>query len=65
MSVTNRRNLIDIISLNPNNETDLNVLNKEYRAVDIDKVVIDENVYTNYGAYSFVWEKTYVKSPER
>lgn len=38
---------------------------KEYEAVDISKVKIDEITLTNYGAYSFVWEKTFVKSPER
>ena len=38
---------------------------KEYEAVDISKVKIDEITLTNYGAYSFVREKTFVKSPER
>ena len=38
---------------------------REYEAVDISKVKIDEITLTNYGAYSFIWEKTYVKSPER
>lgn len=38
---------------------------KQYQAVDIDKVKIDGNTFTNYGAYSFIWEKTFVKSPER
>lgn len=38
---------------------------KEYKAVDIDSVIISGNRFTNYGAYQFIWEKTYVKSPER
>lgn len=38
---------------------------KEYRAVDIEFVKIDGNEFRNYGAYSFIWEKTYVTSPER
>lgn len=38
---------------------------KEYQAVDIDEVKIDGNRFRNYGAYSFIWEKTFVKSPER
>lgn len=37
----------------------------EYEAVDIGNVVIDGNIFENYGAYSFLWEKTYVKSPTR
>lgn len=37
----------------------------EYEAVNISKVLIDENEFANYGAYSFLWEKSYVKSPER
>ncbi len=31
----------------------------------IDKVTINGNVFTDYSAFSFLWEKTYVKSPER
>lgn len=38
---------------------------KEYEAVDIAEVKIDGNRFRNYGAYSFIWEKTFVKSPER
>lgn len=37
----------------------------EYQAIDIDKVIIDGNEFINYGEYSFLWEKTYVKSPVR
>lgn len=36
-----------------------------YRAAGIDKVIVDGNEFTDYGAFSFIWEKTYVKSPER
>lgn len=38
---------------------------KEYKAVDIDEVKIDGNCFRNYGQYQFIWEKTFVKSPER
>ena len=65
MSVENRRDIIDIINLNPNNADDFKALKDEYRAVDIDKVKINGNTFTNYGAYSFIWEKTYIKSPSR
>lgn len=37
----------------------------EYTAVDIGNVIIDGNTFTNYGTYSFLWEKSYVKSPTR
>lgn len=30
----------------------------EYTAVDIGNVIIDGNVFTNYGTYSFLWEKS-------
>lgn len=53
------RSIIDIYG------QDVEILNSEYKAVNIDKVIIDGNTYTNYGAYSFIWEKSYVKSPER
>ena len=36
-----------------------------YKATGIDKVIIDGNEFTDYGAFSFLWEKSYVKSPER
>lgn len=38
---------------------------REYEAVDIGEVKIDGNRFRNYGAYSFIWEKAYPKSPER
>lgn len=31
----------------------------------IDRIVIDGNVFTDYSAFSFIWEKSYVKSPVR
>lgn len=36
-----------------------------FNAVGIDKVIIDGNEFTDYKAFSFVWEDSYVKSPER
>lgn len=60
-----RRSVYDILSLNPNNAEDWAVINDNYRAVDIDKVVIGGNTFTNYGDFQFMWEKSYVKSPVR
>lgn len=65
MSYENRRNLIDILKLDPNIPEEFEIIKNEYRAVDIDKVKIGGNTYTNYGAYSYILEKTYVKSPSR
>lgn len=31
----------------------------------IDRVVIDGNVFTDFSAFSFLWEKSYIKSPVR
>lgn len=36
-----------------------------YQTDGIDYVSIDGNRFDNYGQYSFLWEKTYVKSPTR
>ena len=36
-----------------------------YKANDIGVVKIDGNPFTDYKAFSFLWEKTYLKSPER
>lgn len=40
-------------------------IKRQYEAVDIDFVLIDNNKFTNYGVYQFIWEKTFVKSPQR
>ena len=60
-----RRSVYEILSLNPNIENDYEILKREYRAVDIDKVIIDGETFTNYGSFQFIWEKTYAVSPER
>ena len=36
-----------------------------YQAVDIHKVVIDGEEFTDYATFSFIWEKSYVESPTR
>lgn len=36
-----------------------------FNAVGIDKVIIDGNEFTDYGVFSFLREKSYIKSPER
>jgi hypothetical protein len=60
-----RRSVYDILSLNPKKSADWEVINREYVAQDIDKVIIDGDTFTNYGDFQFVWEKSYVKSPAR
>lgn len=37
----------------------------KYRALDIDKVIIDGETFDNYGTYSFLWEKSYLQEPTR
>lgn len=59
------RGVVDILRLDPNIPTDWEIIDSEYNAVDIDKVVIDGDTFTNYGDFQFVWEKSYVKSPSR
>lgn len=60
-----RNSVYDILSLNPNIPADWEVINREYRAVDIEKVVIDGDTFTHYKDFQFIWEKSYVKSPVR
>lgn len=58
-----RRSVYDILSLTTfdNWET----IKTDYDASEIAYVKIDGNTFANYGAYQFIWEKTFVKSPER
>ncbi len=60
-----RRSVYDIERLDPQNATDWAIIKANYRAKDIDKVVIDGDTFTNYGDFQFVWEKSYVTSPSR
>lgn len=60
-----RNSVYDILSLNPNIPADWEIIKRDYRAVDIDKVVIDGDTFTNYGDFQFIWEKSYVKEPQR
>ena len=60
-----RNSIYNILNLDPNNAEDWEVIKEKYRATDIDKVIIDGDTFTNYGDFQFVWEKSYVKSPER
>ena len=59
------RSVLDIMRLNPNYESEWETINANYNAKDIHKVKIDGDVFTNYGDFQFIWEKSYVKSPER
>lgn len=38
---------------------------KEYIAKGIGQVIVNGTVLTGYDVYTFIWEKSYVKSPER
>lgn len=60
-----RRSVYEILSLNPNIPEDWEIINREYKTVDIDKVIIDGDTYTNYGDFQFIWEKAYVREPKR
>ena len=60
-----RRSLYDILSLDPDKSSDWAIINSKYNAVNIHKVKIGGNTFTNYGQYQFLWEKTFVKQPER
>lgn len=59
------RGVVDILRLDPNIPTDWEIIKNEYSAIDIEKVIIDGDTFTNYGDFQFVWEKSYVKSPSR
>ncbi len=59
-----RNSIVDILSL-VGTKTYQQSDDREYEAVDISEVKINGNRFTNYGQYSFIWEKTFVKSPER
>lgn len=56
-------NVIDILKLDP--QKDWDIINENYRADAMEKVVINGNTFTNYGDFQFMWEKSYVKSPVR
>ena len=60
-----RRSVYEILSLNPNIPEDWEIISREYKSVDIDKVIIDGDTYTNYGDFQFIWEKAYIKEPKR
>lgn len=51
--------IIDIMGLSPNQRANL------YQAHGIEKVTIEGVEFTDYSAFSFLWEKSYVKSPVR
>ena len=55
----NYKTISDIMALDPQDRF------KQFHEVDIDRVIIDGNEIRDYKAYRFIWEKTYVKSPER
>lgn len=61
----NGKGVEEILRLDPNNSVDWAIIKDNYKADDIHKVVIDGDTFTNYGDFQFVWEKSYVKSPER
>lgn len=44
---------------------DVDVLYSEYIKTRVDIVKVDGVEYTNYGQFSFIWEKSYVETPAR
>lgn len=60
-----RNSVYDMLRLDPNNDIDWAIIKDKYDATPIATITIDQNKFTNYGAFSFAWEKTYVKQPER
>lgn len=62
--VDNRLSIIEILQEVGSPEYK-DATNREYEAVDISQIKIDGNIFKNYGAYRFIWEKTYSTSPER
>lgn len=65
MSISNRKTVIDILSLDPSKAAQYSAIENDYIPVDIDKVYIDDNEFSNYGQYQFIYEKSYAKSPSR
>lgn len=57
------KTLRDILEMSPNERKALYRVDNDNK--HIDKVTIDGNVFTDYSAFSFLWEKSYVKSPVR
>lgn len=53
------RTIQDIMRLSPQDRKEL------YTAEHIGYIKIDNNRFDNYGTYSFIWEKSYIKSPVR
>ena len=65
LGTTGRRSIYEILSLNPYRDTDYTTIQTQYIPVDIHKVIIDGNVFTNYKTFSFIWEKSYLEEPTR
>lgn len=59
----NRNSIFQILS--QSTFKDWEIAKTEYNATDIAFVKIDGNTFTNYGQYQFIWEKTFVKEPQR
>ena len=58
-----RRSVFDILSLSGKEEK--NIIEKYDVTEKINTVTINNNKFTNYGNFQFIWEKSYVKNPER
>lgn len=56
-----RRSVYEVINID---ENDVNAFN-EYNAIDMAKIEIGGNVFTNYGQYQFMLEKSYFEEPKR
>lgn len=64
MGVDNRLSVMEILQKVGTTEYKENIV-KSYEAIGISEVTINGNRFRNYGQYRFIWEKTYVKSPDR
>ena len=55
MSIEDRKRIYGVSNIDTHNNS----------PIGIETVIIDGNVFSDYGAFSFLWEKSYVKEPER
>ena len=59
------RSIFDILGLDPHKGEQWDIIKSEYIPVDISKVKIDGDEFTNYGGIQFAWEKSYFTEPKR
>jgi hypothetical protein len=57
------RNVFDIVCLSPEEKYEAFGVNNNGK--NIEKVIINGNEFTDYKAFSFLWEKSYIREPVR